>query len=105
MTDSTRNELDLAEINRQVGMMQDPDRWPLWPYLPLKRYRPRQDGSFDLESAYLYDVGVMERGQVTRNEVDVTMHLRSGPGFAPKTDEQVEFVSFTQIVNDGWLGD
>ena len=36
----------MPEHTHEVKMMQSPGKWPMWPYLPLKK--PRSRGRYDL---------------------------------------------------------
>jgi hypothetical protein len=85
MTSEERKQMDLA-------MMRDPDRWPAWPLLPLKRYVP---GKPIAETACLARLG---KDQYV---LAMGVNVFQGP------DDQTEWVRTTpeQLVEQGWMVD
>ena len=78
------------EQQRDIDMMRDPDRWPQWPVLPVKRT--------DLTKDPAREVGIIGDGG------GPTIHLRNL--FASSTQikdaKRMEYLDFTELVQDGW---
>lgn len=77
---------------KELEMMQTPDNWPVWPYLPLKRRPIKTDEDIGL---------LMERGPTIG--VKPTVYLCNL--FAPSLEDFVEYKSFEELVDDGWVVD
>jgi hypothetical protein len=84
----------LLDLNREVEMMSDPDKWPAWPFLPLKK--PGQSAKTG-EYAYLYNDDLNAYPKIT---------CFKGLMYDHKPDnDRVEFASFTELLNQGWRVD
>jgi hypothetical protein len=73
-----------------IRMMDDPDNWPQWPLLPLKRYAV---GSNDMETGYMIHVSGEDRTTVFQGNIFMAQ---------PDTDPAIKYDGFQEIVNDGW---
>jgi hypothetical protein len=83
-----RPRLDTADSLRHIAMMQNPDRWPVWPYLPLKRY----PASGPMQTGYL----------VHATDARFTVFLGLIAFARPMDDARETFDSFEAIVAAGW---
>lgn len=82
---------------QDLEMMQDPDEWPRFPHLPLKR---RQTGdSARYQSGFLealtYLLGEAPKPVVWLGSLDSIQHDR----------QKIEYSNFGELVEDGWLVD
>ncbi len=76
-----------------LELVNNPDAWPCWPRLPMKKYSDNQTGDFPEfgfivegggSTVYLGSVfGVIDMGQVKRKHYD----------------------SFNEMLDDGWVVD
>ena len=77
---------------KELAFMQDPDKWPAWPTLPLVNnkgdYNQRQFG-------YLLDTSVLSRKP---NEPTVYIGNIFDPH--PTTDEKIQYNTFEQLLED-----
>lgn len=80
-----------------LEMMKSPDRWPLWPVLPLKR-RCANPGEFP-ECAFLMDVGGLDHVKVY---LGVIYELG---GRKPSEFESKKYSDYEAVVADGWIVD
>lgn len=74
---------------QELKAMQDPDKWPHWPYLPMKRGNIWTPGN----------LGVLVAGQgpvIYRGNLFL---------FDPKTCEKTTYDSFEALYDAGWRGD
>lgn len=77
-----------------LQMMQDPDEWPYWPQLPLKRRfrdKPRKPGPM-----YGFLVAIPELRPI------VFVGLI---GAVQENRPTIEYSSFEELLEDGWLVD
>lgn len=86
---ATHTPRDTAEYNADLRFLQDPNLWPAWPFLPLKRYNAT--GGWP-EFGYVVAV----KGQLTS--------IRKGNMFGAKSDDPVTWVYETPeaLLADGW---
>lgn len=85
-------------MNEDLSMMLSPDRWPLWPHLPLKK--PNPDGGFPLTAIfvqlgnghYAFFQDDIWRSRLGRSEL-VGEPQKGGRELAER------------LVNDGWVVD
>lgn len=79
----------------EIKMMRNPNRWPAWPKLPLKR-------SFDYENPRPH-LGFLQEermGEPIKPKVYLgTIFERSG------TLESVEYETWASLLADGWVVD
>ena len=85
---------------RDLAQMQNPDEWPLWPLLPIKR--SVKGGSWP-ETALLFANGepVVIKGDLYQ------LDKRPGTTYAEKFAglEKQAYLSFEAMVADGWRVD
>jgi len=79
--------------SEELEMMQGPDKWPQWPFLPLKRYI----GS-GLETAFLFNEGL-----VGKTKEPVVLYI--GNIFAPNEAVGKKFSTLQDILDEGWVVD
>lgn len=85
------------EMQADLKMMKEPDSWPLWPLLPMKKVADTGNPGFLLATGKpklylrnfleLKDIGIRTIGEV---------------------DEKIaakEYTSFEEILDDGWIID
>lgn len=77
-------------ITEHMAFMADPDRWPRWPLLPVKRYKDDT-----LETGYLIEMKG-SKYVVYQNTIFCA---------DPRTDAHFRYESFEAIVADGWRVD
>jgi hypothetical protein len=78
-------------MSDDVAMAHDPDAWPQWPALPIKR------GS---------ETGILLAVDEKRNTVFLINLFSMAMGQAKLEDaEQIEYHSLEEIFNDGWRVD
>ena len=82
---------------RDLEMAMHPDRWPVWPQLPLKRSTS--------EYGDLRSVGrLIERGLSDPPQIQPIVYL--GVIFTkPNPDERIEYPSLEAVFEDGWRVD
>ena len=80
----------MPETEKHLEMMKDEDRWPVWPFLPLKR------GEFSRG-----EVGILVAG------MGPLVHMVNLFETANKLRDcqKAEYTSFEQLVSDGWVVD
>jgi hypothetical protein len=77
-----------------LAMMRDPDRWPVWPQLPIKR---NKDGA-PLELGRLLNTSLKDD--------TVAPIVRLGTIFEPWSNaETIEYPDLEAVVADGWIVD
>lgn len=77
---------------QDLQMMQDPDEWPLWPQLPLKR-----------RSEYSHD-GIRSGFLVAIPTLRPVVYL--GPvGTVVENRKTIEYSNFGELLEDGWVVD
>lgn len=87
------------QLAREVGMMKMPETWPCWPLLPVKRLVQGQNGPelgcmIDIlfaKKLYVY-IGMSPFKQI---------RMQDASGWP----DVVEYVSYEDIVADGWVVD
>lgn len=85
------NNLSGGRIDRDdKAMIQDPDRWPAWPFLPMKQ-RNMNDSPM---------AGFFHNDSLVDDTVIFYLGNMWGPSDAVKTDLTVE-----QVLADGWVVD
>ncbi len=87
----TKKVKAVDEYDRHRSMMLDPERWPAWPFLPLKRY---------VEGAGL-DVAVLAAAPRDGR----TVAFAVGNMFDRTTVERVEKRTVESVLADGWVVD
>jgi hypothetical protein len=83
------------EVAESLAMMQEPNRWPKWPVLPVKR-RHDKGGP---------ECGLMIEGRPT---VYIANMFTLTPGaLMPQleTTQSFGYPSYNDLVNDGWIVD
>jgi hypothetical protein len=84
------------------AFMEDPEKWPSWPLLPVKRYTEKPRGGLNLpDCALLYD-------DLSRTGVAPTVYLENLFTATPesmKTAEKIEYQDFADLIADGWVVD
>jgi len=80
---------------RELELVNDEDRWPHWPVLPVKRHR---EGDMP-------DLGVIVAGRSTVYLVNL-FQLRAGP-LGPQLEgvERKHYADREALIADGWVGD
>jgi len=80
---------------RELDLVNDEDRWPHWPVLPVKRYR---EGDMP-------DLGVIVAGRSTVYLVNL-FQLQTGP-LGPQLEgvEKRDYANREALIADGWIGD
>lgn len=84
--------------DRDRRMMENPDDWPRWPYLPLKR--PSKDGGWP-DFAVLYEHC---DARITR----IALHLMEGAQLftvSPEDHSSAQEVTVDDVMRAGWLVD
>jgi hypothetical protein len=84
-----------TERQREIDMVQNPDEWPRWPYLPMKKHV--KDGAFPL-FGWLCDTGT--------SQIGVTLY--SGDFATDRKLENVQTTHYTDpaaMIDDGWVID
>lgn len=76
---------------QDLEMMQDPDEWPLWPQLPLKRRGHHEDSR---RTGFL--VAIPELEPVVYLGIVGTVVLKR---------DTIEYSSFEELLAAGWLVD
>jgi hypothetical protein len=84
-----------SDFKRDLEMAKNPNRWPVWPQLPLKRIR---DGN--LECGRLIERG----GIFTPPRIEPVVYF--GTIFEPTKDaEKITYQDLSAIFDDGWRVD
>lgn len=86
-------QVDPRDRIKHIAMMETPERWPVWPRLPLKRWRDGQ-----LETAFLVATG-QGGAPVAFFEGLVFQTL------TPEMRAQVVSKTPTQVYDEGWRVD
>jgi hypothetical protein len=85
-----------------VAMIGDPDEWPLWPYLPVKRYREGRG----LEHGTIVDPDVDHDGPLAAPTLRVThAMLPDMPKTVGRAMPSVLYANPEAVVADGWRVD
>jgi hypothetical protein len=84
-------------MNRDVAFIMNPNKWPRWPFLPLKR-----KGENGLQVGYLYGDPVTSMGRLA-----APLKIYGGNIFSPSPDDPVvgEYDSADALVAAGWRVD
>ncbi len=78
-----------------LQMMQNPDKWPQWPYLPVKRWvKDRQTP--DLAIMSVTGESASKPIVYFKNMFDSKALIRT---------KHLEYASFEELLNDGWVVD
>jgi hypothetical protein len=92
-------EMRIQLRSRDLNMMQSPDCWPRWPYLPVKKY--------DRSSGCLI-TGVLISCTLERDEeiqpIIYAHYIHGAWAFDPK-QILVRYNDFADLLNDGWVVD
>ena len=82
-----------------LDFLKDPDRWPLWPLLPIKRSRPKQGP----ECALMFASG---KPEVIFGDL-YALDSRPGESYSEKFAglQRKEYPTFEAMVADGWRPD
>ena len=83
----------VSDYAKDLAMAQDPNRWPVWPQLPLIK----RDGS--------HEAGRLFNGSLSDDTVSPVVYL--GLIYTPITTrtEKVEYESLEAVFADGWRVD
>ena len=94
-------QAELAEKQRvkrrqeDANLIMNPDKWPCWPVLPVKRYR----GHGMPECGYIY----YDREQNDKS-YEGRVIVRVGDIYnAKREDPKTEYASITEFQDAGWL--
>ena len=105
----SRKPPDEAVIKRQredKEMVTNPPRWPNWPFLPIKRYKP--EGGFP-DCAVLIDGNKLgepiDRNHATLRTALLINMFDLGNADAVKKAERKEYASVDEMLADGWMVD
>ena len=82
-------------MSAELEMMKSPEDWPMYPYLPVKRYR---DGG-------LPDVGVMVKDGGPRIHHTDALAVVTLPQHLVSLLPAHEYESFDALLADGWQVD
>ena len=77
---------------KHAAMMAAPDRWPVWPFLPMKRYSQRGG---NMQTGYL----------IASAEDRFTIFLGLIAMARPETDSRMPYDSYDAMLADGWMVD
>lgn len=87
--------------SKELAMMQDPDRWPKWPHLPMKKYSTTP-GAFPEKFGYLIDVDT----DASTAGGSVKPILYTYPGEPVPVGTVIEqFKTFEELLDAGWVVD
>lgn len=89
MTEQTSRYRASRNEAESLRMMADPDRWPQWPLLPLKRY----DTANHLHAGYLVHTTGDDQFTVFQGNMFMAK---------PATDPKIKYENYGAIVRDGW---
>lgn len=83
-------------IARDVAMATDQDNWPMWPMLPVKRWR-NTDGNLQM------DAGVL--AGTTSGITEPKVWVNASPWGVMGTVYPMEYPDMITLFNDGWKVD
>jgi hypothetical protein len=92
----------MKTVKTEKELIQDVDRWPNWPVLPVKNHKMVGPGSFP-ECGIIHARDVQRGGKVTVYMVNLFM--------LPLTEEQIkalqkfEYEDLDAMLAAGWVGD
>ena len=83
---------------KEEAMMQDPDQWPAWPFLPMKRRR--KNGGFPDTGIFFYRSG----NQTDSNaEGRIAMFVEDGNLYTLVEDiKKAKPMTIAEILDAGW---
>jgi hypothetical protein len=90
------DERKKQDEEKSLKFMLDPNRWPRWPYLPVKKYPVGM-------SHGMPDTGVVLEGKPTVYIANLYALPRTPEGW--EALQKHEYLTFQALVNDGWIVD
>lgn len=87
----------LQSRTRDLSMMQTPECWPMWPFLPLKKYEAGQMISGVLVSTDLVGDAVVQ-------PIIYSHYIHGAKCFNPK-NILASYKDLADLMNDGWVVD
>ena len=85
---------------RQLDMIEHPERWPRWPWLPLKR--ANHGGAYTFETGVLVDV---DMAPTISAAMANTVFCTNVYNPEIKKCERHEYESMDALLDDGWVVD
>jgi hypothetical protein len=95
---------------KALAMLQSPDRWPMWPFLPMKRRFRRDDGFETLEAGFSvtadYPTYVL-RGFPSAAGVIAQLNVEDDGASNPWYEEHLvrRYETAEEMLDDGWAVD
>ena len=90
------------EPGDDLFMLENPENWPAWPVLPLKRYNKKNPGSFPDLGIVLAVEGVP---RFTVYEVDMFLQPEMKDLLTSPDIVKHEYKSFDEMLVAGWVVD
>lgn len=98
---TTTRTLDAAERKQHLDFINDPDKWPHWPLLPMKNFingfsHPHSHG-------IIVDVGGFDVSKVEPKVYIANLMFFRGEDMDKY--EKDEYQSFDELIDAGWIVD
>ena len=90
----TRYTRTPEELQEELKMMQNPDNWPMWPQLPIKR---RQEGAQG-------QIGVLLETDFSM-PIKPTVYLKNLWNSDIEEVEKIKYKEWLDLLDDGWVVD